>query len=138
MTNALRTYSFLVHILLFSIFTFLFSGSPQNRSRNFFIKTSKSSFVRNHTPSAKGEALTLVHQLTIRKGSSKIYCEKNEEENLKLNFVRTYTIAGNYFTNFYTKISKTFAGQLIHSSPGILHWFYSSSHRFITLLVLRI
>jgi len=73
-----------------------------------------------------------------RKDNPHIYYEETEEKIGKLFFLRTYTESGNYFTTFFSKVSGRFFDDVKTPLPVFEHWFYSSSHRYSALRVLRI
>ena len=89
-------------------------------------------------------ALQNIHNPVIGSASSceneihKIYFEKNEEESIKRILLKTFTHVSNYLTAFYTQSSISLFSDTKSRLSVVEHWFYSSSHRYNILRVLRI
>ncbi len=138
MTNALRTYFLLLSILLFSGYAFLHANARHNPKQHSSAKIFGSPLFDNLDCASRSETHAIECTFPGKKEVFSFYFEKNEDENDRPVFSRTYLPVGNYFATFYTKISRALVGTVFSQITLAKHWFYSSSHRCIVLRVIRI
>lgn len=140
MRKALRKYLLTICILLLNGYSCLHAISNQDSTCNSTVNAQKSSVYSDFCNHSTVQTLISKQGLTSRKENPCIYSEEKEkeEECFKLVSTKTYNESGNYFTAFRTKISWGFFCNVKNRLPVYEHWFYSSSHRFSILQVIRI
>ena len=140
MRKALRKYLLTICILLLNGYSCLYAIPSKDSASNSAVNVEKNSLYPDFCNHSTVQALISKQGLSSGKENPCIYLEEKEkeEECFKLISTKTYSESGNYFTPFRTKISWGFFGNVKNRLPVYEHWFYSSSHRFSILQVIRI
>ena len=140
MRKALRKYLLTICILLLNGYSCLYAVPNQDSVSNSTVNVQKNSLYPDFCNHSTIQALISKQGLSSGKGNPCFYSEEKEkeEECFKLVSIKTYNESGNYFTAYRTKISWGFFCNVNNRLPVYEHWFYSSSHRFSILQVIRI
>lgn len=138
MRKELRKYLLTLCILLLNGYSSIYAKSCQNYIFDSSINNLKNSQNFNFALSKNYQTPAIGSSLSDQKENYKICSEKNEEEIDKLVSLKTFTAVSNYFSALYTHSSRCLFSQTKTHLPVFEHWFYSSSHRYDILRVLRI
>jgi len=136
--RALKKYLLTLFILLLNGYSCLDARTGQDFVFHASVNFPQNTELVNAGNALDHQAFATDFALFDQKENFKICSEKNEEESDKLIFLKTFTAVSNYFT---TLNSQSFKGLFIEKNnrvPVFEHWFYSSSHRFGILQMMRI
>ena len=138
MKKAPRKYLLTVYILLLTSYGWLYAISNQDFCHFPQEKSQNDTAYFGSCRDAITQASVTTKAVSPKKENPRICYEEREEECGKLFYNKAYTQPGNYFTAFSPKTFRSSFSKIKLVEPSCEHWFYTSSHRFSILRVMRI